>query len=104
MAKRPINVVELQAHLAEQLQFLEASADAFDRGFRGEAKRMAATIRILVHQTHRSHSLLGQLGILERYPVSLTVSGVSGVSKIVFALFRCEAANDGADLIPEGWD
>ena len=53
---------DLDAHLEEQLQFLEGSADAFDKGFEAEAKRLAATIRVLVHQTPSSHSLLGQLG------------------------------------------
>src|SRR5205807_1788271 len=52
----------LLQHLAEQLSFLEASADAFDLGRDHEAKRLAATIRLLVHDTGRSSSLLRQLG------------------------------------------
>jgi hypothetical protein len=53
----------LHAHLAEQIEFLKASAAAFDAGFEGEAKRLAVVIRVLVHDTKTSHSLLGQLGI-----------------------------------------
>lgn len=53
---------DLEAHLSEHLQFLQASADAYDAGFEGEAKRIAVSIRVLVHDTGRSHSLLGQLG------------------------------------------
>jgi len=59
-----LNQSELESHLAEQLQFLEASADGFDKGFEAEAKRLAVTIRVLLHETASSHSLLGQLGQL----------------------------------------
>lgn len=41
---------------------MRASADAYDAGFDGEAKRIAVSIRVLVHDTGRSKSLLGQLG------------------------------------------
>lgn len=53
---------ELLRHLEEQIRFLQRSADAFDKGFIGEAKRMATTIRILVHDTRQSTSLLTSLG------------------------------------------
>lgn len=54
--------VELEKLLQEQIQFLQSSADAFDRGFEGEAKRLAVTARVLLHDSKRSHSLLNQLG------------------------------------------
>jgi len=63
MTKRKQSHLELEKHLIEQLQFLELSAHAFDRGFEAEAKRMAVTIRVLLHDTRNSHSLLGQLGL-----------------------------------------
>ncbi|WP_379653779.1 SEC-C metal-binding domain-containing protein [Pseudoxanthomonas sp. UC19_8] len=55
---------ELEQHLQDHLRFLKASADSFDRGFEGEAKRIAASLRVLLHDTKSSHSLLGQLGSL----------------------------------------
>lgn len=61
-AKRPLAQPDLHAHLDEQLEFLTASAEAFDAGKTGEAKRIAATLRILLHDTNKSHSLLGQIG------------------------------------------
>ncbi len=61
MAKRPLTNDELRAHLEEQLGFIEASATSFDGGLEGEAKRLAVTIRVLLHDTKASHSLLGQL-------------------------------------------
>lgn len=63
MAKTPISREEMQTHLDEQLRFIEASAASYDAGFDGEAKRLALAIRILMHDTHASHSLLGQLGL-----------------------------------------
>jgi len=53
---------ELQQHLRDTIQALELSSRAFDEGFEGEAKRLAAAIRVLVHDTDSSKSLLGQLG------------------------------------------
>lgn len=61
---RPLTQKELDAHLLEQLGFLEASAASFDAGFEGEAKRLAVTLRVLLHDTKKSNSLLGQLGML----------------------------------------
>jgi hypothetical protein len=51
----------LEKHLDEQLRFVESSAEAYDRGFIGEAKRLATTIRVLIHDTKNSRSLLSQL-------------------------------------------
>ena len=58
--------LELFEQLRDQLGFLERSTRAFDEGDESEAKRLATTIRILVHDTSASHSLLGQLGLKER--------------------------------------
>lgn len=54
---------DLEADLSEQLQFLASSGRAFDHGDLAEAKRIALVIRVLVHDTVISHSLLAQLGI-----------------------------------------
>ena len=54
---------ELKAHLEEQISFLIASANSYDSGFEGEAKRIAVAIRVLMHDTRLSTSLLGQLGL-----------------------------------------
>ncbi len=63
MAKYTQTDQDLLNHLCEQLRFLRASADAFDGGFEGEAKRLATTIRVLLHETKNSRSLLGQLNM-----------------------------------------
>ena len=56
---------ELQQHLKDTVQALELSSHAFDDGCEGEAKRCAAAIRVLVHDTSYSKSLLNQLGLKE---------------------------------------
>jgi hypothetical protein len=60
--KQPQSHAELSQHLQDHLGFLLASADAYDNGFDGEAKRLAVSVRLLVHDTNNSKSLLGQLG------------------------------------------
>jgi hypothetical protein len=52
---------ELENHLNEQVQFLMSSANSYDNGFYGEAKRIAVVVRTLLHDTNCSKSLLGQL-------------------------------------------
>lgn len=61
MAKTEQSRTELLEHLRDSLGFLEASSTAFDTGFYGEAKRLATTIRVLIHDTEKSKSLLGLL-------------------------------------------
>ncbi len=53
---------ELQQHLKDIIEALELSSRAYDTGLKGEAKRLAAGIRVLLHDTDSSKSLLGQLG------------------------------------------
>lgn len=52
---------ELRQHLEEQLQLLQLSADSFDEGIEAEAKRIAVSLRVLLHDTDKSVSLLSQL-------------------------------------------
>jgi len=63
MARRKQSLAELNHHLEEHLAFLRASGDAFDHGHDGEAKRLAVSLRVLLHETKGSRSLLGQLGL-----------------------------------------
>jgi hypothetical protein len=49
---------ELTELLDEQVSFLKASCSAFDAGFTGEIKRLAVSVRVLVHDKGRSTSLM----------------------------------------------
>ncbi|MFD4293637.1 hypothetical protein ACFWQG_10495 [Rhodococcus sp. NPDC058532] len=62
MSQHPRNR-DLELDLSEQLEFLASSGAAFDRGALSESKRIAVAIRVLVHDTKMSHSLLDQLKI-----------------------------------------
>jgi hypothetical protein len=53
---------ELLRHLGEQVEFMRASMARFDSGHQAEAKRLAASVRILLRDSRNSSSLLGQLG------------------------------------------
>jgi hypothetical protein len=52
---------ELIDHLRTQVGFLERSAQSYDQGYEDEAKRLAIVMRVLLHDTSRSQSLLTQL-------------------------------------------
>lgn len=54
---------ELKNHLNEQLHFLESSCDSYDNGNHAEGKRIAATLRTLLHDTDNSTSLTNHLQI-----------------------------------------
>lgn len=53
---------ELELLLEEQLNFIDASAVSFDGGCVGEIKRLAISVRVLVHDTATSTSLLKLMG------------------------------------------
>ena len=56
---------DLLQHLREQVAFLCRSASSFEAGFRDEAKRLAHGLRVLLHQTKNSSSLIGQTAVME---------------------------------------
>jgi hypothetical protein len=53
---------DLKKHLKEQFDFLQLSAKSYDLGYTSEAKRIATTLRVLLHDTKSSKSLLTLLG------------------------------------------
>jgi len=53
---------ELKQHLKEQIEFLRRSSNSYDLGYKSESKRLAVVIRVLVHDTSSSTSLLTLLG------------------------------------------
>ena len=59
--KVPQSKKDLLEHLRNQINFLSSSAQSYYNGYETEAIRMAVAIRILLHDTRQSKSLLGQL-------------------------------------------
>lgn len=56
------NKEDLHKQLKDQILFLILSAENFDKGITEEAKRLAVTLRTLIHHTKNSKALLFQLG------------------------------------------
>lgn len=65
-ASRARTKADLDQRLGEHLEWLRASAERYDARHTSEAKRMAVTIRSLVHDTPVSKSLLTQLRMRDR--------------------------------------
>ena len=60
------NYHRLMGHMNESVGFISSSIKEFDIGNEPECKRLATQIRILLHDTSRSKSLLSKLGIKDR--------------------------------------
>ena len=69
---------DLVRHLSEQVGFLRASCRAVDDGNIAEGRRIAATLRLLLHDTGKSSSLLGQLGMKRHTFFGTACDTVSG--------------------------
>jgi hypothetical protein len=54
-------LMDFQRQLAKQIGFLERSCKAYDHGYIDESIRIATVIRVLIHDTPRSTSLLRHL-------------------------------------------
>jgi len=55
---------DFRRHLRKQLSFLERSCASYDAGYTDEAIRIATIIRVLIHDTAHSTSLLRHLGAI----------------------------------------
>ena len=59
---RPPTEDELRAAVRKQMRFLITSGNLVAQGDYDEAVRLAVSLRVLLHDTGRSQSVLGQLG------------------------------------------
>jgi hypothetical protein len=59
----------------QQVSFLESSAEAYDEGREEEAKRLAVSLRVLLHDTGNSVSLLTHLGVKDQLSFVDTAGG-----------------------------
>jgi hypothetical protein len=95
-------------HLRKQLGFLERSCAGYDAGYKEEAIRIATVIRVLIHDTANSTSLLQHLGALGITLLSTCpdmdaqftdLSGYSACSFRALGIMRI-TAEKGAELVP----
>jgi hypothetical protein len=94
--KVPQSQSDLVQQLNDHLGFLRLSAISYDSGFTSEAKRMAVSIRVLVHDTSMSHSLLKQLGWQNRqfYDTSrgIDITQLHGQHPLIYLDFAASRA------------
>ncbi|MGM7778968.1 hypothetical protein ACSVHC_23525 [Arthrobacter sp. KNU-44] len=84
VARTPDDTMEA---LRVQIRLLVASCKAFDDGETIEALRIATSLRLLIHQTSNSHSLLGQVGLREKlYVLDSAGEVVPGLEAPTFGL------------------
>jgi hypothetical protein len=62
MSISKVKRARLTKKLLEQLRFIQRSCEAFDKGFEDEAIRIATSLRIILHNTNASTSLIAHLG------------------------------------------
>lgn len=67
MAKYKLNSQELLEHWDDQLSFIQSSIQQFDKGIENEARRIATSLRVMFHETSRSHSLIKQTGLKHNF-------------------------------------
>lgn len=101
---------ELLAKLRSQVGFLQRSSASFDEGDEDEGERLALATRLLLHDTSRSHSLLGQLGVksallytdtsIHREPETKHLGGgkyaATAIAHAGLVLLRAELEPEGA--------
>ena len=68
MARTDRDTAGLVTALRDQRTLLRNACRGFDEGSHPEAQNIAVRLRVLLHDTDKSHSTLGQLGVKERLP------------------------------------
>ena len=64
--KVPRSHADLKASLIEQIGLLQTACSLYDQGNKDAAKFIAVSLRVLLHDTQQSHSLLKQIGLREK--------------------------------------
>jgi hypothetical protein len=85
--------------LWDQLEYIRASAASYDAGHEGEAKRLAVVLRVLLHDTRTSKSLLGSLGIKETLRF-WQVMGTAPLEAMVFMGLSMTFTPKGVRYVP----
>jgi hypothetical protein len=114
MAKIAQSKPELQTHLREQLSFIIKSCKDYDSGDHSEAKRIATSIRVLLHDTQNSKSLFTQLRLKKIGFLNTAALIVDGEKNAVLGLLQTKiTVNEDLTLSgqhhpllsfrPDGW-
>ncbi len=84
---------EVRRLVREQLGFLRVSAAVYDVGGEAEAKRLATSIRVLLHDTSRSISLLSQAGVKDALEYVDTAARTGSLARML---------PEGSSIVPTG--
>jgi len=98
--------LELKAHLIEQINFLQRSAKTYDEGYASEAKRIATTLRVLLHDTTWSKSLLTLLGKkrIKFYNTAMEYdSGLAPNMKLILIIIRGHGEKDQGECFDDAY-
>jgi hypothetical protein len=79
---------ELRSHLREQFEFIRKSCSEYDNGHTAEAKRIAAALRLMLHDTKNSHSLFSQLGLKSIGFLDTALPIAVGDKQVILALIQ----------------
>lgn len=97
-ARSRISAVDLRAQLRRQLDFISRSCDSFDRGYADEGARIATALRILLHDTKQSTSLLTLLGV-NTVPLLSTVSEIPAGAVFADSTAFLKISSDGTSSV-----
>ncbi len=76
---------DFRGQLRQQVGYLRRSIEQFDAGHEDEALRIAVAIRVLLHDTSASTSLLTHLGVKDRVRLISTSPGGPADASVMFA-------------------
>ena len=92
---------ELRVRLKEQITNLEVSAARYDAGWPEEANRLAVTVRVLVHDTSMSSSLLQQMNVKHQMRWIDSNGGIDVRGAVLFSslvIFQVSTTAQGQEL------
>lgn len=91
--------MDFHKQLERQMAFLQRSCDGYDVGISDEAIRIATTIRVLIHATRNSTSLLQHLNATTINLLSTTAGAPSNATRF-FGLGMLELSSETTNYIP----
>lgn len=95
---------ELWQHLRDAIFFLESSCDSYDKGFEAESKRLSSTLRLLLHSTKNSTSLLDQLELGDTTFLDTALArDRNNLELDALLVMRRMKAGVGSQYIPRVW-
>ncbi|MBU7536930.1 hypothetical protein KGM86_00570 [Leuconostoc lactis] len=99
MSKYRRSFQEIYEHWGDQIEFIEESINAFDKGNEKEARRIATAIRVMLHETPNSLSIYKQL---EKNMIFKSKTDIYSPANLVssWLLLQLSCGPDGLKYLP----